>query len=88
MAVSAASATYDDLQRQYDEANMQDMTLQERQQAGLHGEQRVSRRCHKTGKAFQNYRRAQLNLLQGMIHKKIFFIAWHREVKMRDERCA
>jgi hypothetical protein len=53
-----------------DEANMQDMTPQKRQWADVHGEQRDSRRCTKTGKAFQNYRRAMLHILRGMVNKE------------------
>ena len=70
MAVSAAS-TGDDPQRYYDEVNMQDMTQQERTEASG-----TSRRVEKLGKAFQNWRRAMLHLLKGMILKKAYFLAW------------
>ena len=36
----------------------------------------VSRRVEKLGKAFQNWRRAQLHRLEGMKIKKVTFLAW------------
>ena len=48
----------------------------------------VSRRTFKLGKAFQNWRRAQLKFLQEMHRKKMYFMAWCREAKgERDELC-
>ena len=72
MAVSAAS-TSDDPQRHYDEANMEDMTQQERVEAGMATTTTwtVSRRADKLGKAFQNWRRVQLKFLVDMQRKKI-----------------
>ena len=55
---------------------MQDMTPQEHQWADVHEEQRDSRRCTKTGKAFQNYRRVLLHILRGMVKKKRYFMIW------------
>ena len=64
VAESAASVG-DEFQHEYDEAHMQDMTQQER------GHAAQSHRIHKLGKAFQNYRRAQLKNLAEMQVKKI-----------------
>ena len=71
VAASAASAG-EDLQRYYDDSHMQDMTQQERDEAGM--TTTVSRRAEKLGKAFQNWRRVQLKLLDKMQSKKMSFV--------------
>ena len=66
VAASAASAV-DDLQHEYNQANMQDMTLQEHEYSvkGLS----------------QIWRQSQLVLLTDMHGKKMFFMAWKRQVQ-------
>ena len=73
VAVSAAG-TVEDIQHEYDEANMQDMTLQEREYVA-HG------RSVKMAKSFQNWKRSQLKSLTEMHRTKMFFMAWKREVQ-------
>ena len=74
MAVSAASASDDWADLEYDKANVEDMTEQQLEDAGLTEQQpedtgstttkwKPSRRTEKLGKAFQNYRRTILRLL-------------------------
>ena len=62
---------------------MEDMTQEERDEVRFLSTQEgrgqaghVSRRVEKLGKAFQNWRRAMLHLLKGMILKKAYFLAW------------
>ena len=59
---------------------MQDMNQGEQEQAKA-----VSRREGKLGKAFQNYRRAVLNILQSRIIKKKWFQFWVR-YRVHDRR--
>ena len=72
VAESAASAV-DDFQQEYDKANMQDMTLQECQDAC---------RSLKWRKAFQNWRRSILKTLSEMKNLKCFFVAWRNQVNL------
>ena len=56
---------------------MEDMTQQEREEAGMGAEPgKVSRRSEKLGKAFQNWRRALLQKLGDMQKKKELFMQW------------
>ena len=88
MAVSAAS---DDPQRQYNQAQMDDMTQEERKEAMLHQEEeegtRQTSRSSKLGKAFQNWRRVQLKFLHDMQRKKFFFVSWQRVVQGENMLC-
>ena len=79
VAASAADAS-EDPQRIYDEPNMEDMTQQELCREAV----AVSRRTYKLGKAFQNWKRVQLKLLQDMQSKKVFFMTWRRAVQKDD----
>ena len=87
VAASAASAqvvvsvdsAVDDFQHEYDEANMQDMTLQEREFVAC------SRRSVNLAKSFQNWKRSQLKFLREMQIKKMFFMAWRRGEKENKE---
>ena len=72
VAESAAGAV-DDFQQEYDKANMQDMTLEERQDAC---------RSLALGKAFQNWRRSILKALSEMQFLKSFFMAWRNQVNL------
>ena len=68
--------------RDFDEANIGDMTPQEREEAGMGPPGKVSRHIEKLGKAFQNWREVQLKRLADMQKKKIFFACWRREENM------
>ena len=70
--VDSAACASDDFHRFYDEANMQDMMVQDRAVVVQ------SRRCIKLGKAYQNYRRAQMRRLDQMPLKKTVFVIWKR----------
>ena len=60
--------------RYFDTEHIQDMDQDEQEEAKT-----TSRRVEKLGKAFQNYRRAILNILQTLIIKKSYFVAWRHE---------
>ena len=61
--------------RHFDDQNMQDMNRDEQEDAKT-----SSRRVEKLGKAFQNYRRAIINILRDMFLKNVYFLAWRHQI--------
>ena len=88
VAESAASGGDDFLQK-YDEAYVQDLTQQQHRLACDSGVTKQSRRIHKCGKAFQNYRRAMHRVLKDKHLMKVCFKCWNylrkpEELTMHD----